>query len=49
MLLILWSGCHADVPKEYFPPKGILPDLPAGGTFMLSQFSFLQSHIIVKE
>jgi hypothetical protein len=32
VLLILWSGCHADVPRKYFPPKGILPDLPEGGT-----------------
>ena len=41
MLLILWSGCHADVPKEYFPRKGVLPDLPVEGTYIFLRFSIL--------
>jgi hypothetical protein len=29
-LLILWSGCHANVSQSKYPPRGVLPELPAG-------------------
>lgn len=29
-LLLLWSGCHANVQKSGYPPRGVLPALPAG-------------------
>ena len=29
-LLVLWSGCHANVSKAHQPPQGVIPNLPAG-------------------
>ena len=29
-LLVLWSGCHANVSKAHQPPQGVIPNLPEG-------------------
>jgi len=29
-LMVLWSGCHANVPRDKYPPAGIIPAFPAG-------------------
>ena len=37
-LMVLWSGCHANVSKAHYPPPGVLPNVPTGVVVMHPDF-----------